>query len=83
MYTCVCTGDGIVKKKGGNVDSRCGEKTRWLKVGGERERKKKKTPPSWRYRTRSLLALLYNERERGGGMEERFLNVTPLCVVRD
>lgn len=51
----MCTGDGIVKKKGGNVDSRCGE-TRWLKVEKERrerERKKKKkgkkekTPPSW------------------------------------
>lgn len=38
----MCTGDGIVKKKGGNVDSRCGE-TRWLKVEKERrEREKKK-----------------------------------------
>lgn len=80
----MCTGDGIVKKKGGNVDSRCGE-TRWLKVEKERREREKKKEGEKRknaaileHARRCLHTFVHNER---GWMEERFLNVTPFCVL--
>lgn len=51
--------------------------------GREREKEKKKRRHlGATEHARCLHFCTMRERERGG-MEERFLNVTPLCVVRD